>query len=78
MPGDLKMLGALIRQERQRRALSQDHYAALCGLSRAYVGQIERGEVNASFTTLVALAEGLNIQLSDMIENYERDQRQGS
>jgi transcriptional regulator with XRE-family HTH domain len=78
MSDPLKSLGATVRRERQRRGLSQDHYAALCGLSRAYVGQIERGEVNASFTTLISLAHGLNVQLSEMAEVYERDHQHGS
>jgi transcriptional regulator with XRE-family HTH domain len=70
MPSSLAALGAVIRLERKARGLSQESLAALAGLSRAYVGEIERGEVNVSFTTLVCLADGLNIALSDLVLSY--------
>lgn len=75
MSNDLSTLGAVIRQERLKRGLSQESLAALCGLSRAYVGEIERGEVNVSFLTLVALAEGLGVTLAAVMESYGRQRR---
>lgn len=75
MTNDLSTLGAIIRQERLQRGLSQESLAALCGLSRAYIGEIERGEVNISFLTLVALAEGLNVSVAAVIKDYERQRR---
>jgi transcriptional regulator with XRE-family HTH domain len=73
MPIDLAVLGGVIRRERRARGLSQESLAALAGLSRAFVGEIERGEVNLSFSTLVALADGLNISAATVVADYERD-----
>jgi transcriptional regulator with XRE-family HTH domain len=78
MPCDLKILGAVIRQERKQRGLSQEGLAALSGLSRAFVGEIERGEVNVSFSTLTALADGLNVPLAMVVAEYERSARSGA
>lgn len=78
MPCDLKTLGAVIRQERKQRGLSQEGLAALSGLSRAFVGEIERGEVNVSFSTLTALAEGLNVPLATVMTKYERATQGGT
>lgn len=77
MPSSLAALGAVIRRERKARGLSQESLAALAGLSRAYVGEIERGEANVSFSTLVALAEGLNLTLPELVLTYEERRQSG-
>ena len=66
---NLRVLGEIIRAERDRRGLSQE---ALAGLSRTHVGEVERGEVGLSFSTLEAVAGGLGMPLSDVIREYER------
>ena len=69
---DLAVLGEVVRAERDRRGLSQEALADFSGLSRTHVGEIERGEVSASFSTLEALADGLGMPLSEIIREYER------
>ena len=69
---DLGALGAVIRDERLRRGLSQEALADLSGLSRTHVGEIERGEVGLSFSTVQAVAQGLGMPLSDIVKEYER------
>ena len=76
MACNLAALGAVIRNERKKRGLSQEGFSALAGLSRAFVGEIERGEVNVSFSTLIALAEGLNVPLATVVAEYEREARE--
>lgn len=68
----LAVLGEVIRAERDRRGLSQEALAGLSGLSRTHVGEIERGEVSLSFSTLEAVSKGLGMPLSELIEEYER------
>ena len=46
-----KDVGFNIRTIRQERGISQEKLAALAGLHRAYVGQIERGEKNIGLKT---------------------------
>lgn len=71
MPTSLAALGAVIRRERKARGLSQESLAALAALSRAYVGEIERGEVNISFSTLEAIAGALNLTLMEISSAYD-------
>lgn len=75
MPANPEVLGVLIRRERKARGLSQEGLAALAGLSRAYVGEIERGEANVSFATLIAIADGLNLSVGNLISDYELRQK---
>lgn len=70
---DLRALGAAIRETRARRGLSQDRLAVKAGLGPKYIGVVERGEVSPTFRTLVLLAAGLAIPLSDLIRVYERN-----
>lgn len=41
-------------------------------LHRNYVGAIERGTINPTFRTLMQLADGLRVPLSELVEIYER------
>lgn len=69
---NLATLGEVIRAERGRRGLSQETLADLSGLSRTHVGEIERGEVGVSFSTLETVAKGLGMRLSEIIRKYEQ------
>jgi len=46
-------------------------------LHRNYVGAVERGEINATFATLLKLTVGLRVKLSDLIVIYERQLADG-
>ena len=72
MPGPSTRLGRVIKEYRERMGLSQESLAAHSGLSRTFVGEIERGETNPSFETLVVLADTLQVALSEIIAAYER------
>ncbi len=65
-------LGALVRRLRLERGYSQAGFAGECKLERAYVGMIERGEVNISVRTALKLARGLDLSLSDLFLELER------
>ena len=47
--------------------LSQDALAAICNVSRSYLGQVERGEVSITVPLLEQVAKGLNATLSDIV-----------
>lgn len=72
MSVDLGALGKVIREERENRSLSQEGLAALSGLSRTHIGEIERGVASLSFESLQAIASGLNMQISEIVLRYER------
>jgi transcriptional regulator with XRE-family HTH domain len=63
--------GAAIRELRACRELSQEELGFRAKLHRNYVGALERGEINPTFKTLRALADGLDVELSSLIRLYE-------
>ena len=67
------LMGSVIRGLRERRQLSQENLASLAGLSRPFIGEIERGESNFSFITFLALAQGLGISPSELMRSFERE-----
>lgn len=62
-----EVVGRRIRKLRTDRRLSQEQLAHLCGVHRTFVGHVERGEVNPTLGTLVALADGLDVHVGDLI-----------
>jgi transcriptional regulator with XRE-family HTH domain len=64
-------LGRAVRELRARFDLSQEGLAFQAGLHRNYVGAIERGEINPTFSTLMRLALGIGVALSELIGLYE-------
>jgi transcriptional regulator with XRE-family HTH domain len=65
------ILGIAVRQIRTVRLVSQEELGFRSGLHRNYVGAIERGEINPTFRTLLALAGGMALPLSRLIKLYE-------
>jgi len=64
---ELILLGKNIRRYREESGFSQDKFAYEVGLGRSYYGSLERGEINASFLTLVKITRALGIELRDVI-----------
>lgn len=60
----LKELGNRIREKRYTLGLSQEELAAKAGLDRSYIGGIERGERNMTFTVLCKISEALGCHVS--------------
>ncbi|RTE66165.1 helix-turn-helix domain-containing protein [Amphritea opalescens] len=57
-----------LKQQRQQKQWSLDQTASETGVSKAMLGQIERGESSPTITTLWKIASGFNISLSSLIE----------
>ena len=62
----LVALGEQIRQIRQRKGISQEDFAALAGLSRAYYGSVERGERNVATLNLMRIARALQVEAGQL------------
>lgn len=56
-----KEFGRNLCAERNRLGLSQEGLGALIGKEGTYVGRIERGEVNPTLTTIIALLKALDL-----------------
>ena len=64
-------VGFNIRRIREERGLSQEEMAALAGLHRAYVGQIERGEKNIGLKNLEKIAKALEVPVRFLVDVSE-------
>lgn len=63
-----KILGQRIRNYRTAKGLSQEKLAELSGCHPTYIGQIERGEKNATIESIEKIAAALNVSLSKLFE----------
>lgn len=63
-----KSVGQRIRSYRIRLELSQEKLAELSGVHPTYIGQLERGEKNATLESIEKIAKALNISLSQLFE----------
>lgn len=64
----LIQFGLNIKRIRESLGLSQEELCFRTGLSKNQIGNIERGEVNATISTLFALAKGCNISISQIFQ----------
>jgi len=62
----LKILGETIRSLRKKQGLTQEQLAERSDLDPTYISGIERGIRNPSFKSLVCLAKGFGISVSEM------------
>ncbi len=56
-------LGVMVQQKRKELGLSQEKLAEKIGKTAGYVGQIERGLSNPSYTTLAKIIEVLDLDV---------------
>ena len=61
-------IGLRIKRLRSERKLTQEVLAERCGVSTRAISNIERGGNFPSFENLVAIAETLKCQLSDILD----------
>lgn len=68
-----KMVGQRIRNYRTQLGLSQEKLAELANCHPTYIGQLERGEKNATLESIEKVASSLQISLSKLLENLGED-----
>ena len=64
--------GALVRQLRSEKGLSQERLAELCGMHRNYVGAVERAERTPSIVAADRLARALDTTLAGLFAELEQ------
>lgn len=67
--------GVVVRRRRVARGWSQGKLANLAGLSRAYCGEIERGDSIPSLATVIKIAAGFGVPPSELVEEAEEGGR---
>ena len=65
----LKRFGVRIRELRQEKGLSQEKFAAKCGLDRTYVGSVERGERNIALKNIEKIAKALGKSIAELMQS---------
>lgn len=64
-----KKIGKNLQNIRKARSLSLDQVAELTGVSKAMLGQIERGDSNPTISILWKIVNGLHISFTSLIED---------
>lgn len=67
----LQLLGRRIRSERQRKGLSQEGFAGVCGLHRTEMGLLERGKTIPRLDTLLVVSEHLGLAVSKLLRGLK-------
>lgn len=65
----LNILGTRIRHVRLAKGLTQKDVAYNVGLDPNYIGLIERGQRNPSFTSILKIANGLGITIAELLND---------
>ena len=63
-----RIIGSNIRELRRANGLSQEKLAAMVGIERGYLSQIETGKKNPSIGKLMRIADGLDAPLTALFE----------
>lgn len=67
----LLRFAAHLTKLRKAQGLSIRQLAAASGLEYSQIQRIEKGKVNFAFTTLVSLAQGLDLDLAELMAEYK-------
>lgn len=66
-----KTIGQRIRNYRIQKGLSQEKLAELSGCHATYIGQLERGEKNATLESIERVTSALGVSLSRLFEKLD-------
>ncbi|MES2208507.1 MAG: helix-turn-helix transcriptional regulator [Pseudomonadota bacterium] len=72
---DLQNLGNRIREKRKAIGLTQEELAAKAEIDRSYIGGVERGERNLTFTMLCAICIALECDVAYLTQNLPEQQK---
>lgn len=73
-----KFIGQRIRNYRTQQNLSQEKLAEMAGCHPTYIGQLERGEKNATLESVEKIASALNVPLSRLFEKLDDNEQEDS
>ena len=66
----LEKFGIHIRNIRTKKQMTMEELAFACEVEYSQISRIERGKINATLTTLDALAKGLEITMEELLHNF--------
>ena len=62
-------LGAKIKQLREEKGIDQKSFAFDCEIGRTQLYMIEKGRTNPRLITLMKIADGLGISVSELLQD---------
>jgi len=68
----LAAFGNAVRQARLRLGISQEELASILGMHRTQLGHIEQGKKDCRLSTLLRLAESLELPISSLLSPLDR------
>lgn len=68
----LKELGNRVRARRKELGLAQEQLSLVAGIDRSYMGRIERGEQNLSFTVLCKVCIALECDVAAITQGIPK------
>lgn len=74
MPTIPEIIGERIKHFRKEKGLSQEKLSELSDLHPTYIGQLERGEKNASIESIFKICVGLGVPVSRFLEKVDEYQ----
>lgn len=72
-----EILSLNIKAFRSCECLSQEEFAARCGLHRTYIGSVERQERNVTLETLHLLSAAMKVSAADLLTPLNRKESTG-
>lgn len=72
---DHAALGRAVEELRQEAGLTQEELADRLDTEASPVGKLERGVANPTFVSLLGVARGLDVELSELFERFDRIRR---
>ncbi|MDG1063368.1 MAG: helix-turn-helix transcriptional regulator [Flavobacteriaceae bacterium] len=70
----MKCIAEKIKTTRISKKISQESLAYACGLSRNYVGVIEKGKNKISLEVFLKLCVGLQIHPSEILNDFTKEE----
>ncbi|OPY89217.1 MAG: anaerobic benzoate catabolism transcriptional regulator [Smithella sp. PtaU1.Bin162] len=67
----LKQFSVRVKKLRSSRGITQEDLAALSGLSRQYIGDVERAQRNISLLNIEKIAKSFGITISELLNFNE-------
>lgn len=71
-PFDINVaFGDVLRKYREGRGFTQQEFAEICEISRAYYGRVERGEHSLTVEKCYQIAQALNVRMVDLFTKIQ-------
>lgn len=68
----LLILGQRVRDRRAELGWTQEHLADVAHIDRSYIGGVERGERNVTFTMLCRICAALKCDVATLTQNLPK------